>query len=159
MKERGFQEVEHNNNQADYYIEQIKSGKNFSLDELKSKAPKTNHINLDCNEMGNTPNISKPSLVDDKTDLQFSEGTSEFVIRPNPFHDSFTIDFSGNGNNPTEISIVNMQGVEVYKNLNLKATEHINLKEVPSGIYIISVKYPDEIISQKIIKGSSDTAR
>ena len=74
-------------------------------------------------------------------------------ISPNPVTDYLTLNLSGHDND-CEIKIFDLTGRQVFSRfLNEKIRYlKINCAELPSGIYLLTIKQGNEIISQKFIR-------
>lgn len=88
-------------------------------------------------------------------------GTEEFTeadlnIYPNPFSSTISISFNRYVDQNTQISILNLQGQEVFssKSSNLKANQIIdfNLDHLKNGVYILKLNTENISIQQKLIK-------
>lgn len=92
------------------------------------------------------------SIIDEVAEY-FQE--KEFDIYPNPTSDKLYIKVSSS--NVNEISIYNIQGAEVQSvkissSFNQGEIYQIDMDYLTSGIYIVSLKTNETVISQKIIK-------
>lgn len=78
-------------------------------------------------------------------------------IVPNPNNGIFKLNISSNNDAPVVITMVNYLGVEVFKKENIIATNGfvypMERKELPAGIYIISVKQDEFRYSRKVLIG------
>ena len=104
---------------------------------------------------------NKDSL--DKADLIFNisytkpTGINEhfenfFSTYPNPAINELNVKLKS-GNQSAEIQLVNTLGVIVLsKNMDNKATETLNVSELPKGIYFIKIKSDTRSFTQKFIK-------
>ena len=74
-------------------------------------------------------------------------------IYPNPATGYFSFDAT-TGNFPARITITNSLGEKVYENNHLKSYEKINISQLPTGVYFITVKPENaqQIIYAKLIK-------
>jgi hypothetical protein len=81
------------------------------------------------------------------TSLQNSTNTSLMQIFPNPVSDLCNVSFSDS--NVHDITLTNVLGNVILNEKNVQHQSSINLKEVPMGIYFITV---DNYITSKIFK-------
>lgn len=84
------------------------------------------------------------SLVTGIDDLEEQEG---MVIYPNPSSNTLFIDTKSNST--THYQITNLKGQEVTKG---EYANGINIEELTSGVYILTVKQDNKIINRKFIK-------
>lgn len=78
-------------------------------------------------------------------------------IVPNPNNGIFTLNINSNNNAPAVITMVNYLGVQVFKKENVVATNgfvyHMERKELPAGIYILTVEQDNSRYSRKVLIG------
>ena len=90
-------------------------------------------------------------IIDTTTNINENYFNSLF-IRPNPFKDNFTVNFS-NAQANYNISIYNLQGKKVkYKIVRQDETNNINFSDMPSGIYLLNINDQKHTTTYKIIK-------
>ena len=78
---------------------------------------------------------------------------SQFSIFPNPCQNTFTVDLKENNSKPTSIIIRNMQGQEVKSiSVNTQSSSIIDISELPSGIYFVTILSNEKCSTQKLIK-------
>lgn len=99
-----------------------------------------------------TNGITNETICLDFTSV--SEEQTAFRIYPNPTSDQFYISFDKHTNYPTQISIINLNGVEV---MSIKVNEingniPLNIGSLPAGEYLIWVNNPKINSLGKIIK-------
>lgn len=93
-------------------------------------------------------------------ETQGSIKNSSSIIRPNPFSSTFSIQFEEE--KPEMIAVFNVEGKELFRAEYLDNTtmfENIDLKDAPSGMYFVKMKYKDRIITKKIMKENSPIAK
>lgn len=78
----------------------------------------------------------------------------DFAIHPNPFTDEIEIDFPDAFKQSVSISVVNLMGVVVFEKRlqSVNSIERIALPDVPAGIYIVSIRHSQGIMSRKMMK-------
>ena len=92
----------------------------------------------------NNITVSGTSKVIDAND------NSQFSIYPNPVSDRLTVHFS---KEKAEMLIVSdVTGKRIFSSKVNSETESVNLSNLGSGIYILQLKFENQIISKKIIK-------
>ncbi len=77
-----------------------------------------------------------------------------FVIFPNPNNGNFTVQFNSISNNQIQIDVHDIRGREVFsKNYNNTGlfNESLNLENLQSGVYLVSVQDGNKKIVKKII--------
>jgi hypothetical protein len=72
-------------------------------------------------------------------------------IYPNPSHGSFTIDLPANINQPTIISVSNIEGKVLYIAGIYKEHNEIILKEYKPGLYILKIKVGNMTYNKKLL--------
>jgi len=77
---------------------------------------------------------------------------AEILIVPNPFNNYIEINIKNLALEIETITISNMLGEEIKKISNKDTYQKINLEELPTGTYIISVKTTEFTIKKKIVK-------
>ena len=83
-------------------------------------------------------------------EIEYRKSQSGITIVPNPNNGTFSINHSNNLE-VTQVTIRDIQGMEVYNQVGVSQGEHIQIN-VSSGLYIISMEYNNgKIESQKII--------
>lgn len=75
------------------------------------------------------------------------DNVSEHFFYPNPVTDEVTIEVA----EPALVSIVNMQGVTVWR-AQIQEVETISLKHLPAGLYIVSLITKNKIHSKRLIR-------
>lgn len=83
-----------------------------------------------------------------------SFGLDNFVIYPNPNSGNFNVQFSSNSNNEIKIVVHDMRGREIFTNNYNNSglfNESIQLNNVQSGIYLVTVQDGDRKEVKKII--------
>jgi hypothetical protein len=101
----------------------------------------------------NLSNIAyaRPSVILGEDDLskQFS-----FNVYPNPNNGTFTLNLEGKQSEKLNVKIVNVAGQEVYSNnfgsFNGYFSETIDLNNVASGLYIVTVETDGGMIQRKV---------
>ncbi len=81
-------------------------------------------------------------------------GLDNFTIYPNPNNGNFTINFTSQSSNDIEILVHDIRGRQVYNktfNSNTVFNQNIQLNNVGSGIYIVTVKDGDRKENKKIV--------
>jgi hypothetical protein len=78
----------------------------------------------------------------------------EFVIYPNPNNGNFNIQFSSNSGNEIKIIVHDIRGRQIFErkfnNLGL-FNENINLSNVQSGVYMVTVLDGNQKQVKKIV--------
>jgi hypothetical protein len=95
--------------------------------------------------------ISDTISVDISTIVELNQ--NEFVIFPNPFTNSFQV--IKNDYYQVEILINDMNGKNVYNYIQFDSTDlfiSVNLPELESGMYLITLKYDNSYKTFKLIK-------
>ena len=73
---------------------------------------------------------------------------------PNPAKDIVTLQFDGGANAQATISVLTIEGKEVMRrevNENTEQfTEQIDLSKLPAGMYIVTVKQGETVISKQV---------
>ncbi len=78
-------------------------------------------------------------------------GALDFTISPNPATDFIKLNSDYSQNEKLTVAIYNLNGVLVKQETDLKKNKNINLSDLSSGIYIVSVKSNFKIEKQKLI--------
>lgn len=93
------------------------------------------------------------------TNIRNNTSVNNLKVYPNPFYNTFVIEFDAKEIKPTSITIQNIVGqliVETIWNgnsiLGKNKIDITNLHDLPKGEYIISIKQNDDIVSEKVIK-------
>lgn len=81
--------------------------------------------------------------------------SNNFRIYPNPVSDNVTIEFTSSGNSPVKILVTDLLGRTVAENDLGKVVagtnvSHLDLKNLPAGIYAVSVYDGEKVQQQKI---------
>ena len=100
-----------------------------------------------------TFNLCKSELVPVLANDSFT-GLDNFSLYPNPNNGNFTIKFNSNTNNNITISAHDLRGRQVYTKSfenNSMFNEEIHLKNVETGIYIVTIQDGDKKEVKKII--------
>ncbi|MFI5172229.1 MAG: GEVED domain-containing protein [Chitinophagales bacterium] len=100
--------------------------------------------------------LSPPSAPGSFTTLlRLGEMPAAFNIYPNPSAGSFNIDIAGFANQTLELNILNSLGQVIYnKNINIETNDHneqINLDNIVSGIYMISLSNTEINLNYSIV--------
>ncbi len=75
---------------------------------------------------------------------------NQFSVYPNPFNDHVVIQLEND--QPSEISVTDITGKEVFRNNYNSETINIDLSALASGQYILNVKNGTGVMNRKIIK-------
>ena len=86
------------------------------------------------------------NLDDDTTPVVQSE--VELVIYPNPVSDAFII----KAEEKMEVRIYDLSGRMRMENVNYKSGEHIYVKELPDGIYILQIRAENKTSFHRLLK-------
>ncbi|MBW3545780.1 MAG: T9SS type A sorting domain-containing protein, partial [Bacteroidetes bacterium] len=79
--------------------------------------------------------------------------TNPVVVSPNPFENMLTFRVDSDRPEDLTISILNMQGLEVYKESNLRTNTTISIpNDWRAGYYIIRAIYAGRVEERKILK-------
>ena len=90
----------------------------------------------------------EPEEDDDTTNIsEFSEENNPFVVYPNPTNHFVKLGGDFQGMKPEQIIIFDMQGRHIKTE---KATDHIDLSNVPAGIYYLLIHSGSRIFREKI---------
>lgn len=86
---------------------------------------------------------------------QTASENNGITVSPNPNNGTFTLSLSGNSDSPASISLVNYVGMKVL-NINNVTPESgnnfsIEVNDLPSGVYILSVEQDNNITSRKVL--------
>jgi len=95
--------------------------------------------------------VSDPIAVDLSTLLELKK--NEFIIFPNPFVNSFQI--IKNDYYDVELVITDVNGKLIYEYIEFDSNDlfvSVNIEEVPSGLYFITLKYDKSFRTFKLIK-------
>ena len=77
----------------------------------------------------------------------------ELTISPNPANTQIEVEFKSNLKESITVTICNLAGTEVYRTDSESNTSKIiNLTHLKSGVYIVSILSPRNIICKKIVK-------
>jgi hypothetical protein len=79
--------------------------------------------------------------------------TSAFAIYPNPTKNEFSIRMNTTANNETELSIVDMKGLEVKRQFLAKGIETIFISGLKAGVYQIQLTTNEGVRSEKLVVG------
>ena len=74
----------------------------------------------------------------------------DVVVFPNPAQDMLTIKFNGSGKR--NIRLLNILGIALYELSSRNETENIDIRTLPSGIYILHIASGNKTITYKIAK-------
>lgn len=80
-----------------------------------------------------------------------NRNASAFTIYPNPTKNEFSIRMHATVNNETELSIVDMRGLEVKKQFLTKGIETISIAGLKSGVYQVQLSTDAGVRSQKLV--------
>jgi hypothetical protein len=91
--------------------------------------------------------------------VKLNKNIEALAIYPNPFTNAIMVEFTAKEILPTLITIQNIVGQLIVEtvwngkiNLGKNRIELNDLKDLPKGEYIISIKQNDDIVSEKVIK-------
>lgn len=105
-----------------------------------------------CGEIPAETKSNAPTKVENKMP-KVSSGASLDVF-PNPAKDIVTLQFDGGANAQATISVLTIEGKEVMRrevNENTEQfTEQIDLSKLPAGMYIVTVKQGETVISKQV---------
>jgi len=76
----------------------------------------------------------------------------ELTITPNPVVDKLKIDMTNSDLFAEILEIVNIQGRSLLLYTNISLTEHIDVSQLPSGIYLLKVGSKEGMTVRKFIK-------
>jgi len=80
------------------------------------------------------------------------ESVHEISLYPNPSTGNLTIDFHGK-ETTAEIRLLNLQGSEMYRaSCHQQLAKKINISKLPRGMYLVLIKTPEKMYTQKVIK-------
>lgn len=100
-------------------------------------------------------NVINDSIIvwQDITKLQeYTMQHNSYSVYPNPASNFVTLDLSKLKQQVTEVSLVNMYGVEVYSTSNLQDGKlQVSTKKLNAGVYSVQVKTVHSILSKKLI--------
>ncbi len=78
-------------------------------------------------------------------------------IVPNPNNGIFTLNISSSNDTPVKVTMVNYIGVQIFKKENVSVNNgivyKIERKELPAGIYIVTVEQDESRYSRKVLIG------
>ena len=97
---------------------------------------------------------TKISQIVTVSGLASSGYNNNFVIYPNPNSGNFNVQFSSNSNNEIKIVVHDLRGREIFANNYNNSglfNESIQLNNVQSGIYLVTVQDGDRKEVKKII--------
>ena len=97
--------------------------------------------------------INGDKLIDEVTQCTSStSNTSQLsvMLSPNPSNGVVTISFDSHIN--FDISMCNLERIVLHKNTNLSNSYSLDLSDVASGIYLISIITQDGIVTKRIVK-------
>lgn len=124
---------------------------NYTYDNLnrltKAEYSSGKGIQYSYDELGNrTQEVKMSNLAVENIDSK-----SKIQLFPNPFLDEMTI--ISNGKSIKELTLFDVSGKQInrYENLNTKEYK-LNAKNIPSGIYIVSIRTEENTENYKIIK-------
>lgn len=93
--------------------------------------------------------LSELNLNPTKSDILFQS----INVIPNPSNGVFKLVLNENYERPSLITIIDNQGKTIYKIEETDSSEYnIDLTEFQSGLYVIKLSYPDNIVTFKIVK-------
>lgn len=124
------------------------SGTNF--DVFYSSDGNTNPANITFHiyEDGNSADYITLTLDTETVGVNDISQTGDITIYPNPANDYFSIKLPDNIKNP-ELKISNILGKTVLKTSINNSKTNVNIKDLPSGIYFVSVFSNGIIIDTK----------
>lgn len=93
-----------------------------------------------------------------RLDNKISTAMELISAGPNPFKDNFTVEFNGETEGEAEIFITNVSGAVIHQekiNINSGNNKYqfSDNKNLPNGIYFITIQNDQQKLSQKLIKG------
>lgn len=150
VSENSFSFNTNNLSNESFYFETITSNNltstNITTANLTVNNGKSSNINI--------PSYSVTLLEEDSTKLINTSLINEqqsFKLYPNPANSNIYIDFNNN-NSFKEINIFNINGQKISKKTTNK--EHINfeIKDYPTGLYIVQINQNNSVSKQKFIK-------
>jgi Secretion system C-terminal sorting domain len=78
------------------------------------------------------------------------------TVSPNPTDGQMTVAFRNNVFGQVKINLLNIVGIEVvdkkYQKTDQQFTETIDIKNLPSGTYIVEVQIENQVVRRKILK-------
>jgi hypothetical protein len=94
--------------------------------------------------------IIDPGAIVNTTDFDLISTT---ILYPNPAKDLVNIEFQETLNTHLEVSILNVQGqiLNIVQYDNVLSTIQLNTSDLASGIYMISIKMNEEIITKRVV--------
>jgi hypothetical protein len=97
-------------------------------------------------------------LLEDHAGISEAPGvsTGNIAISPNPATSSTQLLFTADMRGEAEVRLINLTGQTVYrKNISYVSglnTEIINVDDLPSGVYVVSLKAGNTLLQNKLIK-------
>jgi hypothetical protein len=114
---------------------------------------KQNTVELDTSSLYTTPSISQNVIIEDCSALSIVENNYEnnkISIYPNPANEILNISLANQINSKQQVLIFNAIG-QLYKKLELKQSQAINISDLPNGLYFIKISNYSNT-TQKFIK-------
>ncbi len=96
-------------------------------------------------------------IVDNTVGISNNLGATSFNVLPNPNDGMFKLNIESENDEPVSISMVNYLGAQIFRLENVNAYNgfvyQFENKELPVGVYIISVEQNDNRYSRKVLIG------
>ena len=94
-------------------------------------------------------------FVDNTVGIVNNDENFKVSVSPNPNNGEFKLEISSNENSSFSFKIINYQGVEMAGQKDVSAqsnySQNFDFSELPSGIYLISIKSENRIYSKKVL--------
>jgi hypothetical protein len=94
-------------------------------------------------------------FVDNTVGIKNNEPGFKISISPNPNKGEFKLVINTNENKNITLKIINYQGVEIMQPVNTTISTnysgYFNFDNLPAGIYLLTIKSDNEILSKKLI--------
>ena len=84
--------------------------------------------------------------------ISLNKGAMQIQVKPNPTKGSLQVSISGTKATTHYITLVTMQGKQVYSNKTFKSPGIVDLSEVAAGVYIMRVKSGEHTMKWKVVK-------
>lgn len=130
-----------------------------TVENIDIAAPVAGVYTLTVTHKGSLTNSNQAfSLIVTGSDLTLStqeSSISEFFMWPNPANDILNFKFNSLNNTNVNVSLVDIQGREVYSNIinsnNSTINSSINTSSFSKGVYILNIKQGNAHINKKVI--------
>jgi hypothetical protein len=113
---------------------------------------------VEADVWGNITTNARIMFFDFDDPVPFTSNTTELVnknhlqVFPNPTTDQLTVKFDYFTPDNTQIQVFDITGRMVHQQTMTRQNHQIQMWDFPSGVYVVSVRSGDEVMTRKVVK-------